>query len=121
MRLFACLSFVVVLAVCGSCARFEGQGAAKRTVRPGTGVYFVATNGQDQWSGTMAAPNRQDDGPFRTIQRALRAVGDLKQQQGGTWKQPVTIFVRGGTHWLNEPVVITPELSGTSDAPLCLS
>ncbi|MFA7003602.1 MAG: hypothetical protein WC429_06145, partial [Verrucomicrobiia bacterium] len=30
--------------------------------------FYVATNGNDQWSGKLAAPNKEkSDGPFATI------------------------------------------------------
>ena len=33
--------------------------------KPGPGIFFVATNGNDTWSGKLAAPNRRGtDGPL---------------------------------------------------------
>ena len=41
--------------------------------------FFVSPKGNDHWSGTLAAPNATStDGPFATINRAKRAVRELK-------------------------------------------
>lgn len=83
---------------------------------------YVAPDGNDAWSGTLPAPNRtKTDGPFATLQRALEATKRLKQQQGGTLQRPVTIFLRGGIYFLNEPVTITPEHSGTERCPVTIA
>lgn len=102
------------------CARFENERSTNP--RPRLGTFFVATNGNDHWSGTLASPNaKQNDGPFKTLSRALQSARELKQQQGGIWKQPVSIFIRAGTHRLNEPLVIDPNLSGTADGPFLIA
>ena len=37
--------------------------------------FYVATDGNDAWSGTLASPNAEkSDGPFATLQRARDAV-----------------------------------------------
>ena len=49
--------------------------------KPGPGVFFVATNGNDQWSGRLPAPSGKGaDGPFATLPRALKAVREARQQ-----------------------------------------
>src|SRR6266550_2522859 len=38
-------------------------------------AFFVATNGNDQWSGKFPSPNASStDGPFATLPRAFKAV-----------------------------------------------
>jgi hypothetical protein len=82
-------------------------------------AFYVATNGNDHWSGTLAAPNRsKSDGPFATLSRARDAIRQLKQKPGGSQPQPVTVNVRGGYYYLPEPLVLTPEDSGASQAPV---
>lgn len=84
-----------------------------------TTVFYVAPGGNDAWSGTRAAPNREKtDGPFATPQRARDAIRALKQRQGGALKQPVTVYLRGGLYCLAEPLVLTPEDSGTAECPV---
>ena len=77
--------------------------------------FYVALGGRDTWSGRL--PNADAagaDGPFATLHRARDAVRSLKQRDG--LKQPVTVMVRAGTHYLVEPLVLGPEDSG---APEC--
>lgn len=82
-------------------------------------VFYVATNGDDSWSGQRVRPNRsKTDGPFATIKGARDAVRELKQQQEGILKQPITVFVRRGTYFFNEFVVFSPEDSGNANCPI---
>ena len=92
-------------------------------------VFYVATNGNDAWSGKLPAPNKQKtEGPFATLHRARDAMRELKRQQGGVLKEPVTVFVRGGkyllrdrTFFLPEPLTFTPEDSGTAECPVAFT
>jgi len=60
----------------------------------GTTLY-VATDGNDSWSGTLPAPNAgRTDGPFASPARAQQAVRAL------AGKQAVTVQLRGGTYYL---------------------
>ena len=46
-------------------------------------TYYVATDGNDAWSGTLKAPNAaKDDGPFATLARARDAIRQLKEEEG---------------------------------------
>lgn len=82
-------------------------------------IFYVASNGNDRWSGTKATPDKSDqDGPFATLHRARDAIRQLKLLQGGTLQQPVTVFLRGGTYFLSEPLILTPQDSGTKDFPI---
>src|SRR5437867_9440757 len=63
-------------------------------------ILFVATNGNDAWSGKLPSPNGpRTDGPFATIQHALRASRELRQQPSGQLAQSATITVRGGIYF----------------------
>jgi len=74
--------------------------------------FYVATNGNDAWSGKPAEPNADGtDGPFANIIRARDAVRHLRPLT-----KPVTIYVRGGRYFLSETLVFTSEDSGTADA-----
>src|SRR6476646_7151098 len=56
--------------------------------------FFVATNGDDGWSGTLPAPNpTRTDGPFATVDKARLAA------QGLVRSKPITIMLRGGTYY----------------------
>jgi len=57
--------------------------------------FYVATNGNDSWSGKLPAPNfRHTDGPFASVARAQTAVRTLV----GT--KAVTVQIRNGTYYL---------------------
>ena len=77
-------------------------------------VFYVSPDGNDAWSGKQPA-SQAGDGAFATIARARDAIRELKQQQGGTLKQPVTVFLRGGTYFLQETLRFTAEDSGSKD------
>ncbi|HID06532.1 MAG TPA: hypothetical protein EYP10_05225, partial [Armatimonadetes bacterium] len=78
--------------------------------------FYVAVNGNDKWSGKLPEPSSDGrDGPFATLHRAQQAIRELKAM--GVWR-PITIFIRGGTYFLTEPLTFTPEDSGTTDCPI---
>ena len=80
-------------------------------------VFFVATEGNDAWSGTLPATNAaKTDGPFATLQRAREAVRQYKRSPG--LHQPVTVEVRAGTYVLSETLTFTAEDSGTAECPV---
>lgn len=81
---------------------------------------IVAPNGNDGWSGTLDAPNAEkSDGPLATVQRAIERIAQLRAAQPDR-KTPWIIAVRGGNYWLDRPIVVRPEHSGTADAPLVI-
>ena len=81
--------------------------------KAGPGVFFVSPGGNDQWSGSRAAPNLgQTDGPFATLPRAMAAARDWRQKTAALSAQPVSIFLRGGRYALTEPLALKPEDSG---------
>ncbi len=80
-------------------------------------VLYVAPNGNDAWSGALDAPNAEGaDGPLATWAAARDAIRARKAE--GPLKEPVTVRIRGGVYYVTEPLVFTPEDSGTQDAPI---
>ncbi|NCO40126.1 MAG: hypothetical protein GW892_15600 [Armatimonadetes bacterium] len=80
--------------------------------------FYVATDGNDAWSGTLAAANAgKTDGPFATLTRARDAVRALKATAplpaGG-----VTVMVRAGTYEQQQTFELTAADSGTPEAPV---
>ncbi len=67
--------------------------------------YFVSPQGRDDQPGTR-------DQPFASLKRAQQAA------RLAAGREPVTVFLRAGTYYLTEPVVFTPEDSGTREAPV---
>jgi len=66
-------------------------------------AFYVATNGNDAWTGRAAKPGR-GEGPFLTITRALEAARGAQP--------PRKILLREGVYFLQKPLVLTPEDSG---------
>ncbi|NCP31697.1 MAG: DUF5123 domain-containing protein [Armatimonadetes bacterium] len=77
----------------------------------------VAPEGNDQWSGSAARPNAgKTDGPLASLQGARDAVRRLKA--GKELTEAVRVVVAAGTYQVGEPVVFSPEDSGTPKAPV---
>jgi hypothetical protein len=82
-------------------------------------AFFVAPDGSDFWTGMLARRNaNKTDGPFATVQRARDMVRAIKQANGGKLPRPITIYLRGGTIYLQQPLVLTAEDSGTPECPV---
>ncbi len=78
---------------------------------------YVAPDGRDTWSGRLERPNAaRTDGPVASLVGARDAVRRLKAQ--GPLTEPVRVRVAAGTYPLREPFVLTPEDSGTAQAPI---
>ncbi|MFI5167752.1 MAG: right-handed parallel beta-helix repeat-containing protein [Thermoanaerobaculales bacterium] len=81
-------------------------------VSPGSevAVFYVATDGNDAWSGTLPAPNAaKTDGPFVTFDHARAAVQALDK----TGLRQVVVQFRAGTYFLPATVEFTSADSGT--------
>jgi parallel beta-helix repeat protein len=83
----------------------------------GEGDLFVATTGDDRWSGTLAAPNgNHTDGPFATLERAVQAI----RQRKAAGQPSAHILIRTGTYFLSHTVELRPGDS-TAGHPLVLA
>lgn len=83
---------------------------------------YVATNGNDQWSGRLPAPARENkDGPLATIPAALKRAGEAKRRVNDSAEQ-VNILLRGGTYQIAEPIRILATDSGVAaDKPMTVA
>lgn len=80
--------------------------------------FYVAVDGNDDWSGRLAAPADDGaDGPFATIDRARLAVREQRGEQPDR-RTPILVLIRGGMYQLDKPIIFTPEDSGTQNAPV---
>jgi hypothetical protein len=78
--------------------------------------FFVATDGSDAWSGTLAAPNAtHTDGPFATVGRAQTAVRTVPV---ATRTTPITVLIRGGIFALSSPLTFVKADSGSAAVPI---
>lgn len=74
------------------------------------GEFHVAPGGRDDAAGTA-------EQPFGTVDRARRAVRELKEKKPRR-DTPITVIVHGGTYYLDEPLVFEPADSGTAASPI---
>jgi hypothetical protein len=73
---------------------------------------FVSPNGNDAWSGRRPTPNaRRTDGPLATLAAVQRAVRRLRK--GPNSSTSVRVNVRGGTYFLDKPLVFGPGDGGS--------
>jgi hypothetical protein len=78
-----------------------------------SGVFYVAPNGNDQWSGRRASANWiKTDGPFLSVERALEAARQWNAGNGSNENKGATVYLGAGTYLLNKPLVLGPEDSG---------
>ncbi|MFC2090026.1 right-handed parallel beta-helix repeat-containing protein [Bacteroidota bacterium] len=85
---------------------------ATESIGPDKADFFVASNGSDTWSGTMAEPaDNGADGPFATMERARDAVRELKANKKGD----ILVLIRGGMYQFQETLVFGLEDSGEGD------
>src|SRR3954469_7071606 len=89
-----------------------GTGGGGGNCGPANADFYVATNGNDAWSGRLDAPNGDlSDGPFATLDRARLAVRGMP---GGAH----SVAIRGGNYFLNAAVKFTSADSGSASSPI---
>ncbi|MCS7187803.1 MAG: right-handed parallel beta-helix repeat-containing protein [Armatimonadota bacterium] len=80
-------------------------------------TFYVSPDGNDSWSGRLPRPNRQrTDGPLASLKGAQNAIRRLKAK--GELTKPVRVVIAEGNYTLTEPIVFTPEDSGTAQCPI---
>ena len=87
----------VALFACSGCQMWRGSGASAKAPIAAANLY-VATNGNDAWSGRLSAPNAEKtDGPFATLERARDELRKLKAS-GALSGNGASVVVRGRGH-----------------------
>ena len=71
---------------------------------------YVSPTGNDNNAGTRQAP-------LATVSAALRKARELRRLQDPSIQNGIHIIVAGGSYYLQEPVFIRPEDSGTINSP----
>jgi hypothetical protein len=71
---------------------------------------WVSPKGKDTNSGTK-------ESPLATVHMAVRKAREMRRLKDASIKDGIRIIVMNGTYYLNEPLVIRPEDSGTADSP----
>ncbi|MGO8736313.1 MAG: right-handed parallel beta-helix repeat-containing protein [Terriglobia bacterium] len=92
--------------------------AASIKMTPQSGIaFYVSTKGNDAWSGRFASPNvGRSDGPLRTVAAARDAIRRLRTK--GPLDKPVFVYIRSGVYSLDQPLVFSPQDSGTPSSPV---
>lgn len=98
-----------------ACSQLWGANQPICRAEPETADFYISPHGKDTWSGKMAAP-AGNDGPFATVARARDAVRELRKSQ--KQPRPVRVILRGGTYYLDEPLALGPDDSGTEIGPV---
>ncbi|MFW6279878.1 MAG: right-handed parallel beta-helix repeat-containing protein [Planctomycetota bacterium] len=78
--------------------------------------YYVSTEGDDGWSGTVEQPT-EDDGPLATLHAARDAVRKLKES-GEYPEDGVEVIIAGGTYRLERPIRMDGRDSGEEGRPV---
>jgi hypothetical protein len=69
---------------------------------------YISTSGNDNNSGTKEAP-------FYSLEKARDMVRLIRKENPG---ETVTVYIKGGTYSIENPLIFTSEDSGTEDAPV---
>ena len=124
-RVLCAWAMGAVILLAGGCK--EGEQMTPTEKVKGEALY-VATNGNDAWSGKLAEPNAaKTDGPFATLGRARDEIRKMKgltvekkeaQQAIPLPAGGVTVWARGGVYALPETLKLGAEDGGTAEAPV---
>lgn len=81
---------------------------------------YVATNGNDSWSGTLSMANAlRTDGPLRTLPAAQTGVrAKLAAMLAGSARLPINVRIAAGEYRLTAPLTFGVGDSGTAAAPV---
>lgn len=70
-------------------------------------IYYVSTDGFDDWCGTIGNSNcGLTNGPFLTIQRAKKAVGEALEENPN---RDVIVYIRDGDYCVDKTLAFTPQ------------
>jgi hypothetical protein len=79
---------------------------------------YVAPNGNDAWTGRRPTPDPHGtDGPLASLEGARKAVRILGSRDSGQ-ASPIRVLFAGGRYPQTQPVVFTPQDSGTAARPI---
>ncbi|MDF2439680.1 MAG: hypothetical protein JWN98_664, partial [Abditibacteriota bacterium] len=79
----------------------------------------VSPRGNDKWSGSLDKPNKaRSDGPLASLQGARDRLRRLRIAKKLPLDEPINVAIATGTYALRQPIVFTPQDSGTVQAPI---
>ena len=80
------------------------------TVSANAAEIWVSPSGKDSNLGTKS-------NPLATVHMAMRKARELRRLKDASIKDGIRIIVMNGTYYLNEPLFVRPEDSGTAESP----
>ncbi len=81
-------------------------------------VLYVASDGNDAWSGRLAQPNAAwSDGPLATLEQARDTIRRIKAAQGLP-PGGVKVYLRGGSYQRSVPFLLGAEDAGSATVPI---
>lgn len=100
-------------------ARWGAMGIARGQEAMAVGrTLYVANNGNDRWSGRIAAPNAAGtDGPLATLEKARDMIRQARQHATDR-QRGVTINLRAGVYRLTGTFALEAQDGGTKAAPM---
>jgi hypothetical protein len=108
------LSLLVVL----SCVGIDMVTRAQHGDAPPTLVIFVATDGDDAWSGRLPSVNAsRSDGPIATLERARDMIRE-RRSAGPLPAGGVVVELRGGRYQLEQAFRLELQDSGEAESPV---
>ncbi|MCX5759434.1 MAG: right-handed parallel beta-helix repeat-containing protein, partial [Candidatus Hydrogenedentes bacterium] len=115
---------VALLATLGAVAQQEKPAAAPAAVAaPAPSdvkpiALYVATTGNDAWSGTLAEPNAgKSDGPKATLEGARDGLRELRKNEANA-NARATIQIRAGVYRLPQPFSLESQDTGKAGVPV---
>lgn len=101
--------------ILGYCALLGACGMSAPVV---SATLFVSPAGNDNWSGTLSAPNEErTNGPYATLERARDEIRRTKKA-GRLPASGFVVEILGGNYLLAKPFTLIEEDSGTATAPI---
>src|SRR5689334_8700056 len=81
-----------------------GEWSTCTAETPAKGDFYVATNGNDTWSGRLEEPNLAlTDGPFKSLTRARDQVRQLRRNP---LERNIVLWIRGGCYRLEQTLIL---------------
>ena len=103
-----------VFSVCFSSQMSADDTQPRTKSAVATADFYVATHGNDAWSGRLPSPNAgMTDGPFASLERARNAIRAKKSAAGG-----MSVVIRGGVYARSATLTLGKDDSGAPGAPI---
>jgi hypothetical protein len=104
------------MAICAGVAIMLASVSGRAAETNAAATFYVATNGNDAWSGTLAGPTAdKTDGPFRTLECARHNIRKLRAS-GHLPAAGAAVVVRAGFYSIAQTFSLDARDSGTAEA-----